>query len=235
MKTYPIGTVVVPCQTLARYSRFALSLATVDLPDGSLVVMRESMDVTSALNDVISNEMVGEWLWIMGDDHVFHQRMLLDLLDRDVDVVVPLCAKKSPPFRLVAFSDSELREHDDGVEYPHYTYLDLETLPEGGLVEVHAAGSAGMLVRKRVLDAVGEPWFENSAGTVINDDLEFCRKVREAGFKIHLDVEQSLGHIGAFTVYPSQRDGVWGITFDFGGKGTNAIFMAAQLTEGAPA
>lgn len=231
-KAHPRGTIAVPCNDLARYSAFTMAISTVHMPENSKISMVRSMDVTTNLNTIIRDMFEGEWMWFMGDDHVFDQNLLLDLLDREVDVVAPLCAKKNPPWNLVSFKSEELRTNeDDGITYPHYEYVEMSELPEEGLFEVHAVGSAGLLVRRHVLDAIGDPWFENSRGTVINDDLEFCRKIREAGFKIYVDTEAYLGHIGHYTVFPGTRDGRWGMTLDFGGSGTNQIFMTSPTAE----
>lgn len=219
------GTIAVPCADLARYSAFWTDLHFLNT-DHTLAIVR-GMDVTSNLNTIFREMLEGDWVWIMGDDHTFDKDILNRLLERDVDVVVPMCAKKSPPFNLVSFKSEEMVVYEsDGKEYPHYTYVTPADLPtEGGLMKVHAVGSAGMLVRRHVIDAIGDPWFENSTGTVINDDLEFCRKIRDAGFDIWLDTDEHLGHIGHFTVYPSRRDDSWGVYLDFGGKGENRIFM----------
>jgi GT2 family glycosyltransferase len=198
------------------------------MPEGSRIAMVRSMDVTSNLNTIIRDMFEGEWLWIMGDDHVFNQDCLIRLLDHEVDAVAPICAKKTPPWNFVSFKAEEERVHDvDGKVYPHYDFVEPSDVPDHGLMQVHAVGSAGLLVRRPVIEAIGDPWFENSRGTVINDDLEFCRKVREAGYKIHVDVDTAIGHIGHYTVVPERREGRWGVSLDFGGKGVNKIFLAA--------
>ena len=233
MKEHPAGTIVLPLGDLVRYPAFVLSLTTLELPEDTFIASCSSMDVTANLNMALRDMFRGEWAWFIGDDHSFSDNVLTKLLDREEDVVVPMVAQKSPPFHVVAFTGSEDREHTDGRKYPHYFHLDMTELPEDGLHEVHAAGSAGMLVRKHVLDDIGDPWFENPHGTVINDDLEFCRKIRDAGYKIYLDTEVQMTHIGHFKVYPGFRQlddgsGVWGVYLDFSGAGENRIFMPSR-------
>lgn len=232
MKHKP-GMIAIPCNDLSRYSVFALSLATTDMPRGTRIAMVRSMDVTANLNMIVRQAMEekSDWVWFQGDDHVWMPDLLTSLLDRNLDVVVPLVAKKNPPFNLVIFKDSWMaKDVDDGREYRHYQYFEPSELPDGGLMEVHAAGSAAMLVRRHVLEDVGSPWFENSVGTIVNDDLEFCRKIRDCGYKIMCDTDVAMGHISSHTVWPELRDGTRGISLDFGGKGENKIFMATDLT-----
>lgn len=235
MKTHPPGTIALPLGAVGRCHDFTLSLATLEMPEGTTIASVKSMDVTANLNSILSEMFRGEWAWFIADDHSWEPDSLLKLLDREVDVVVPMVCKKAPPFRLVDFTGEETRTFGDGREYPHYLHIDMADLPrDGGLVPVHAAGSAGMLVRRHVLEEIGAmgPWFENPHGTVINDDLEFCRKIRECGYTVYLDTEVYLTHIGEFKVYPGLRDGIWGIYLDFGGAGENRIFMASEpITE----
>ena len=87
------------------------------------------------------------------------------------------------------------------------------------------AGSGGMLIRRNVLDAVGIPagapwdkrhWFTYGEGRYLNEDLVLCKRITEAGFKIHLDVEVQMGHRGTFTVVPVRENGHWSIGLNMG-------------------
>ena len=151
-------------------------------------------------------------MFLMGDDHEFQEDILVRLLERDVDVVVPLVMRRLPPFQLVLYKGEQEQE---GSAPPEYEYIWHWELPHSGLMEVYAAGTAGMLVRRHVLDAVGPPWFSTTHG-IQNEDLEFCRKVREAGFKIWADTELYLGHIVTGSIHSARRDGKWGYVIEFG-------------------
>ena len=73
-----------------------------------------------------------------------------------------------------------------------------------------------MLIQKRVLDAIPARPFETSRGHH-NEDLGFCRNVREAGFKIHCDVDTHLGHVGTMWCAPQWLDEHgWGIALTIG-------------------
>jgi len=199
----PAGTIGVLSSDLARYADFSIALMHSQTPPGSKLIWTKGADVVGNMNRMHQG-MQGEWLWILGDDHVFDSDLLLRLLRRDVDVVVPLCLKRSPPYDPVVYS----HQNEDGV------YVGYTDLPNTGLVKVHAAGSAGMLVRRRVFEAIEEPAFESHGG--LNEDLTFCAKVRDAGFDIHCDVDERLGHIGLLTVWPEYRDGAWQVELDLG-------------------
>ena len=96
-----------------------------------------------------------------------------------------------------------------------YTAVQYGDLPsDGEPFEVEASGSL-MLIRRHVLDAIGDPWYGH-ANWRLSEDLYFCEKAREAGYKILIDPALSAGHIGNFIAAPKLVDGVWGLQVDFG-------------------
>jgi hypothetical protein len=198
-----MGTIGVLSGDLTRYSDFVLALIHQTLPPGSKMVWTRGADVVGNMNQMVRN-MVGDWLWILGDDHVFDGDLLQRLLVHDADVVVPLCLKRIPPYDPVVYS----HQNDDGL------YVGYTDLPEHGLVPVHAAGSAGMLVKRWVLDELEDPVFESHGG--LNEDLTFCAKVRDLGAQIYCDVDAPMGHISNISAWPVYREGEWQIALHLG-------------------
>lgn len=177
-------------------------------------------DITGNFNRAI--EMMrpqDEWVWIMGDDHVWDEFLLLQLIQHDLDVVVPNVVEKQAPFKPVVYSGI------DGKSPEGFDYHVVARLPATGVHEVFAAGSAGMLIRRHVIDALERPVFQTS-GHYQNEDLNLCRKIREAGFKIHCDVDARMGHIGLMNVVPMWAGERWGVALETGGK-----YIAITITE----
>ena len=112
--------------------------------------------------------------------------------------------------------------------YPGYEPIGLSEVPDE-IFPVVASGSAGMLIRRNVLDTIGYPYFESSDGVFLNEDLEFCRRCREAGFEIMCDPHSYLGHIGQFTVWPARYEGQLAVRIDHGGpEGKNEVWLGDQ-------
>lgn len=199
---FPAGTIGVLSGDMC-HSDFATAMAHHLKPEGTRLIWTKSVDVVGNMNSMVRG-MEGEWLWVLGSDHVMDFTLLLQLLEHDVDVVVPLCLKRTPPYDPVVYS----HQREDGV------YVGYTDLPESGLVPIHAAGSAGMLIRRRVLDTLEDPVFESHGG--LNEDLTFCAKVRDAGFSIWADCDARLGHISQISVWPTFRDGAWAIDLHLG-------------------
>jgi GT2 family glycosyltransferase len=201
------GTIAIPAGEFPRYWEFVHALVCVDKPPGTRVSLAKSLSIAQNLNSIIM-EATGSWLWIVSDDLHFRADALTKLLDRDVEVVVPLVIRRGPPFSSLVYKDT-----DGEGNYQAFGY---DELPRDGIVEVVAAGSGGMLIRREVIQAVGPPWFENEPGTLISEDLVFCRKLAECGIPIHLDVDVVMSHISTFAARPSLDDNGWHAELDIG-------------------
>jgi hypothetical protein len=66
-----------------------------------------------------------------------------------------------------------------------------------------------------VIDAMRDPWFENTAGNILNEDVHFCAKAKKLGFRIFASADVSLGHLGIFNVRPLYHGGRWGALTEF--------------------
>ena len=193
---------------LSRYTDFMTSLIGVmgNVTPGSGLSVAKGVDVPGNCNALCRHMLSGNYayLWVMGDDHVMEPDILMRLLEHDADVIVPHCLKRYPPWPAVVYS----HQNEDG------DYVKAQ-LPEEGPVEIHAAGSAGMLIRRNVIEAIADPWFAPGPGAAgLNEDLKFCRKVREAGFTILCDPEVLLGHIAIHTIRPVWDGETWQVSVD---------------------
>jgi hypothetical protein len=196
------GTIGVVSGEMTRFADFSIALTHLAAPPDTSLLWAKGGDIVRNCNQLVKN-MHGDWLWMVGDDHIFSPDIVMRLLAHDVDVVVPLCLKRTAPFDPVVYRGM----NGDG----KYEYADL---PETGLEPVFAAGTAGMLVRRHVFDAIDDPAFSRE-GTQ-GEDLTFCAKVRDAGYQIWCDIDTPLGHIGLMHVWPEHGEHGWGINLNIG-------------------
>lgn len=205
------GTIALPLASeLCRFGLGVNSLLGLDRPLGSRLQQVASASVTENLNSIIRDlRPEDEWVWFQSDDHTFEHdaltRMLGIMDDHDLDVLVPLVLKRNPPWIPVLYRALGRVEETSGA--PLFETLTQHDIPETGVFEVDAAGSAGMLVRRQVLDDVGDPWFYNTTDqqgrqVVVNEDVTFCTRARDLGYRIHCTPDVVLGHIGIFVVRP---------------------------------
>lgn len=179
------GTVAVTADEAGRYTRFAISMQMLQMPAGTQTLWQIGNDIAGNRNGACE-AFEGDWVWFIDDDHAFYPDILMRLLARNVDIVTPLCLRRTQPFLPVPCVEED--------------FMDITRYNGDELVEVQHAGSSGMLIRRRVLEQVGKPWFE--LGNGVSEDVNFCRKAVEAGFKIHVDVGAKLGHITTAVVWP---------------------------------
>lgn len=70
------------------------------------------------------------------------------------------------------------------------------------LFECYALATGFMMINMRVFDKLKMPYFEawqDKDGTHHTEDIDFCRKAGEAGFKVWCDPTIKMGHIGLAT------------------------------------
>jgi hypothetical protein len=137
-------------------------------------------------------------------DMRFPQDMISRLLAHDLDIVATNCARRRMPTGPTAQIYKENGDRELVWSMPEST----------GLQEVGSVGMGVMMIKAGVFKALSEPWYEtpwrHDKRGYIGEDVFFCRKAREAGFKIWIDhdVSKEIGHIGMFEF---KHDHTWAI------------------------
>lgn len=217
------GTIALPSAEIGRFAVFTVAIAGTQQPHNTFLNTMCSADVTENTNAIIRGlRDEDEWVWLLGDDHVWPSETLMVMLRTlddhpEIDVLVPLVAKRNPPWHLVVFHETG---DMDEKGYPQFLPYRWDEIPTDGVFEIDAAGSAGMLIRRKVLDTLGDPWFystfdEKGRRINLNEDVLFCKRAREAGFRVFATADCTMGHLGIFNVRPAKRDGQWGCLTEF--------------------
>lgn len=198
------GTIVVTASSLARYAEFWLSVEAVKVPYGTRLVAARGADIPHQLNEGI-RRMTGAWCWFLGDDHTFDADLLLNLLKRDLDVVLPVVPRRDPPFVPV------LMHGPVGKNMHRYAWTEIPVSGTFQIPKFDSAGQAGALVKKHVLDQLGDPWFEGGKLTPgrLMEDMYFVQRLHELDVPMHVDCEQVMPHIANITITPQRYQGRW--------------------------
>lgn len=125
-------------------------------------------------------------LWLDAD-HVFEPDLLVRLAAHDVDLVGALYYHRNGPPLPVAYVEAP--EIED--PYKHHPMLDVPN----ALFEVGAIGFGAVLMNLDILRNVPEPWF--TIDWKAGEDVAFCVKARQHGYKVYCDGSLQIGHIGA--------------------------------------
>jgi hypothetical protein len=220
------GTIALPTHEMGRFLLFTISLAGTNQPPNCYLNASASASVTENLNKIFADVMErpdDQWVWIMGDDHCWNSMALVTMLQTldkhpEIDVLVPLVTKRNPPWHLVIFDEIGIHD-EDGT--PMFQPIPWERVPTKGVFEIDSAGSAGMLVRRHVLEAMEPPYFYSTLDSggrqvILNEDVTFCTRIRhEHGFRVFATADVVLGHLGIFNVRPMHNGERWGALTEF--------------------
>ena len=198
------GTIVITAASLARYAEFWLSVEALSVPYGTRLIAARGADIPHQLNEG-TRKMTGEWAWYLGDDHTFEKDLLMKLLDRDLDFVLPVVPRRDAPFVPVLMH---------GPIAPFMSRYSWTDLPTSGLFKIpvgDSGGQAGALVRKPILDKFGDPWFEGGQLTPgkLQEDMYFIKRLHDLGVDMYVDCDQIMPHIANITITPQRMNGRW--------------------------
>jgi len=138
-------------------------------------------------------------LFFMDSDMVFPKGTLQKLLDYDVDIVGGFYVRKRAGFYPNAFQLGERVQNGKYVTEWVNEYK-----------EVEGIGTGCLLIKREVFLKVKVPWFEykwngEPNGKMITEDLVFCDKAKDLGYKIYCDGTIKCGHVGSFIIWPTEK------------------------------
>ena len=128
-----------------------------------------------------------EWLFFLDSDMEPRLDTIERLLRWDKPVVSAMAFKRMQPYTPCFYPRVEF----DGEKVQIQTADDWAE----GLAEVEGVGMACCLIRREVLEQTPKPLFFPMP--VLAEDLGFCKRVRDAGFKVYVDTSLCCGHVGS--------------------------------------
>lgn len=138
-----------------------------------------------------------DYLLFIDDDMVFEPDLLLRLVKNNKDICGVAYHSRGGKGD---FKESDIMAMAE-IKEGKYINLEEDDSPEyKELFEVYAVGTGVMLIKTEVFLKTKQPWFEftyHPTGQCKNgEDWNFCFKVKESGYKIHLDPTLKIGHLG---------------------------------------
>lgn len=149
------------------------------------------------VRNLISNWVVNgfDYLFSVDSDIAFAPDTLTKLLAHDRDVVCGLYIQRKPGQHILEVYEPNAHGGVSNIPYGK--------IKGQGLVEIAGCGFGCTLVKAEVMRAIGYPQFEYHSAlnhdNTISEDVDFCRKARNKGFKLWADTSILCRHIGSFT------------------------------------
>lgn len=140
-----------------------------------------------------------DYLFSVDSDIAFEPDTLVKMLAHDKDMVTGLYIQRKPGQHILEL----YRAGKGNIPY--------EEIYGKGLVEVDGCGFGCVLVKSEVIRAIGYPQFVYKSALNHNDtlseDVYFCQRAKEKGFRIFADTSIICRHIGAtqFLVSPPEK------------------------------
>jgi GT2 family glycosyltransferase len=159
-----------------------------------------------------------DYFFLANDDQVYADDTIGKLAkcieETGAGVAVPLCLSRQPPFFPLLYDE----ETAPSTFKPRL----LKNGDAGKRIPVLVSGGGGMLIRRDVMEKLGDPWWNN--GTIpgpngkpihVGEDVSFCQRVRAAGYTIMADMSAIIGHIATFEIKPQVLEtGDWATTLE---------------------
>lgn len=154
---------------------------------GSLIYTSRNNLSLQALN------MNAEYILWLDSDMVFQpdllERMFHVMDENKIDFLSGLYFRRAKPYSPVIFDKLEMKED-------RCVWHNMDTVPNG-LTEIGGCGFGCVLMKTEIVANVfgGQgDLFTPLFG--VGEDLSFCWRARQAGYKLYLDPSISLGHVG---------------------------------------
>lgn len=191
--------IAVPCmdQLPAQFAHSLATLTSYGIEDtqisiwfnlGSLIYTSRDQIAKKALLDEC--ELV---MWF-DSDMVFNPDTLTRLLkhiDNGADMVTGVYYRRTPPFTPVVFETMDMNEDGQG-----FTWKEFEKIPDEPF-EVAACGFGCVLMRAEMFVSVFAQYGQMFTPIAnCGEDIAFCWRARQCGYKIIADPSIGLGHVG---------------------------------------
>ena len=173
------------CQSLALLQK--TGECTLAMQSGSLIYTSRNTLATNAI------QMEADYVLWLDSDMVFKPDTLIRMMDtlqkNDLDILTGLYFRRVPPYSPVLYDRIEIEDRI-------CDWSEFKRIPDG-LFEVGACGFGCVLMKTDVFFDV-QSKFGNMFAPIDNngEDIAFCWRARQCGYKVICDPSVLCGHVG---------------------------------------
>lgn len=218
----------VPTGEMGRHATFWDYYNLMWKPEGTVCTLAHGQSPAAARNGMIEAALEHDCTHIMfiDDDMGLAPNTLAQLASHDLDIVSGYYVMRQYPHQGLIF--------DKAIESGECSWYEVRD-DEHGLVECVATGLGCILFNLRVFENLEKPWIR--LGEIQKDgwcdDIGLFKRIREAGFKIHIDLDVTPWHFAHLMVRPTKKDQKWHV--ELGTFTPQTIVMPmVRRTDGIP-
>lgn len=190
--------IAVPCMDQVPVP-FCYSLASLEKIGECTLAMKTGALIYTSRNDIAATALKTECDYVMwfDSDMKFEpdtlKRMMNTLQENDLDILTGLYFRRVAPYSPVLFDRLD-------IEGDRCFWSEFKNIPDK-IFEVGACGFGCVLMKTDVFIDV-QARFHNMFAPIANngEDLAFCWRARQCGYKIYCDPNIICGHVGYATI-----------------------------------
>lgn len=186
--------IAVPCMDQVPFT-FAQSLSTLEKIGECKLAMKSGSLIYTSRNSLamMAIQMDADFVFWLDSDMVFKSDTLVRMMDtlkkNDLDILTGLYFRRVPPYSPVLFD--KLEQNGEITEFSEFNKIPDE------LFEVGGCGFGCVLMKTDVFFDVQSKYGNMFAPMGNNgEDVAFCIRARECGYKIYCDPSIVCGHVG---------------------------------------
>ena len=186
--------IAIPCMDQVPFT-FAQSLSTLEKIGECKLAMKAGSLIYTSRNSLamMAIQMDADFVFWLDSDMVFKSDTLARMMDtlkkNDLDILTGLYFRRVPPYSPVLFD--KLEQNGDITEFSEFNKIPDE------LFEVGGCGFGCVLMKTDVFFDVQSKFGNMFAPRGNNgEDVAFCIRARECGYKIYCDPSIVCGHVG---------------------------------------
>lgn len=186
--------IAVPCMDQVPFT-FAQSLSTLEKIGECKLAMKSGSLIYTSRNSLamMAIQMDADFVFWLDSDMVFKSDTLVRMMDtlkkNDIDILTGLYFRRVPPYSPVLFD--KLEQNGEITEFSEFNKIPDE------LFEVGGCGFGCVLMKTDVFFDVQSKFGNMFAPRGNNgEDVAFCIRARECGYKIYCDPSIVCGHVG---------------------------------------
>lgn len=216
----------IPTGESARYAGFYDFYNQIARPEGTLHMFARGQSPAKNRNVIIQAAIDNNCthIFFLDDDMIPTVKCLMQLLNRDKDVVSGLYPMRNFPHYPVAFD----RRFDNGFN----RHLNLKNELHG-LIEISNCGFGCVLIKMDAILKLKKPWVTLGELEADGwcDDIAFFNKLGDAGVKMYCDLDVQIDHMMTVHCGFRRENDKWTINYDCRGQGNLQFDVQYPLAE----